>query len=231
MKNTLIILCCLFSVQSLWSQDSVTISRDSLKTVLIQLKALSKTENIEGALALKEFFEVHNAKLENPLHGEYVIEDAMKRIEKTRVKQERRLAQFDSRNTWSANPTEIMVEVQPTEDQVEPRQTEESEAMSAVEIKEVQTADSDVWRAKPEQTSKGSYKVNTIALLTNQTDSKILHAKLVDVRDLLRKSRLASKIAWASIITGPVALVVFPVGMIVSASIRNKAYRQLNYLK
>ena len=116
MKNTLIILCCLFSVQSIWSQDSETISRDSLKTVLIQLKALSKTENIEGALALKEFFEVHNAKLENPLHGEYVIEDAMKRIEKTRAKQERRLAQFDSRNTWSANPTEIMVEVQPTEE-------------------------------------------------------------------------------------------------------------------
>ena len=124
-----------------------------------------------------------------------------------------------------------MVEVQPTEDQVEARPTEESEAMSAVEIKEVQTADSDVWRAKPEQTSKGAYKVNTIALLTNQTDSKVLHAKLVDVKDLLRKSRLASKIAWASIITGPVALVVFPVGMIVSASIRNKAYRQLNYLK
>lgn len=221
MKNTLIILCCLFSVQSLWSQDSVTISRDSLKTVLIQLKALSKTENIDGAMALIAFYEVHNVKLEDPLHGELVVEDAMKRIEKKRAKQERK-AQFNAGNTWSANPYEEKSEVE---------SEEEKEDAAIPAVNEVPATDADVWRAKPEKTTGVSSKVNQNALLTDRTDSKILHAKLVDVRDLLRKSRLASKIAWASIITGPVALVVFPVGMIVSASIRNKAYRQLNYLK
>jgi hypothetical protein len=229
MKNTIIILCCLFSVQSSWSQDVELVSRDSLKTVLIQLKALSKTENIDGAMALIAFYEVHNVKLEDPLHGELVVEDAMKRIEKKRAKQERK-AQFNAGNTWSANPYEEKSEVESEVESVV-ESVEEKEDAAILEIKEIPATEADVWRAKPEKTAGVSSKVNQNALLTDRTDSKILHAKLVIVRDLLRKSRLASKIAWASIITGPVALVVFPVAMIVGSSIRNKAYRQLNSLK
>jgi|GEM_PF-2156324 len=233
MKNTIIILCCLFSVQSSWSQDLELVSRDSLKTVLIQVKALSKTENIDEAMALIAFYETHNVKLEDPLHGELVVEDAMKRIEKKRAKQERK-AQFNGGNTWSVNPATFQevsqrIESEESKNMVTPVDEKEDAAIPAV--KEIPATDADVWRAKPEKTTGVSYQVNQNALLTDRTDSKILHAKLVNVRDLLRKSRLASKIAWASIVTGPVALVVFPVGMIVSASIRNKAYRQLNSLK
>lgn len=228
MKNTLIILCCLFSVQSIWSQDLETISRDSLKTVLIQLKALSKTENIEEALALKEFYEVHNAKLENPLHGEIVIKDAMKRIEKTRKKQERRV-QVDYGNTWSANPIEDKLEVEPIEE------GEPGMAIDITEpnpqIKKVEATESDVWRAKPEQTSKGSYKVNVNALLTKQTDSKILHARLTQIKVLLKKSRVASRVAWASILIPPAAIVIFPVMIIVSSKKRDQAYRLLDSLQ
>lgn len=228
MKNTLIILCCLFSVQSIWSQDLETISRDSLKTVLIQLKALSKTENIEEALALKEFYEVHNAKLENPLHGEIVIKDAMKRIEKTRKKQERRV-QVDYGNTWSANPIEDKLEVEPIEEGEPGMAIDITE--SNPQIKKVEATESDVWRAKPEQTSKRSYKVNVNALLTKQTDSKILHAKLTHIKVLLKKSRVASRVAWASILIPPAAIVIFPVGMLVSSSKRNQAYRLLDSLQ
>ena len=228
MKNTLIILCCLFSVQSIWSQDLEPISRDSLKTVLIQLKALSKTENIEEALALKEFYEVHNAKLENPLHGEIVIKDAMKRIEKTRTKQERR-TQFNYGNTWSADPIEEKVEVEPIEGGEPGQANDVTEPLT--QIKEVQVTDSDVWRAKPEQTSQGSSRVNTNAVLTNRTDSRILHSKLIHVKGLLKKSRTASRVAWASLIIPPAAIVIFPVMIIVSSSKRNQAYRLLDSLQ
>jgi len=202
MKNTLIILCCLFSVQSLWSQDSVTISRDSLKTVLIQLKALSKTENIDGAMALIAFYEVHNVKLEDPLHGELVVEDAMKRIEKKRAKQERK-AQFNAGNTWSANPYEEKSEV---ESEVESVEEKEDAAIPAV--KEIPATDADVWRAKPEKTTGVSSKVNQNSLLTDRTDSKILHAKLVKVQTLLLDSRRNMLLSGASFAGGLILIAI-----------------------
>ncbi len=198
MKNTLIILCCLFSVQSLWSQDSVTISRDSLKTVLIQLKALSKTENIDGAMALIAFYEVHNVKLEDPLHGELVVEDAMKRIEKKRAKQERK-AQFNAGNTWSANPYEEKSEVE---------SEEEKEDAAIPAVKEIPATDADVWRAKPEKTTGVSSKVNQNSLLTDRTDSKILHAKLVKVQTLLLDSRRNMLLSGASFAGGLILIAI-----------------------
>ena len=202
MKITIIILCCLFSVQSSWSQDAPAISRDSLKTVLIQLKALSKTENIDGAMALIAFYEVHNVKLEDPLHGELVVEDAMKRIEKKRAKQERK-AQFNAGNTWSANPYEEKSEV---ESEVESVEEKEDAAIPAV--KEIPATDADVWRAKPEKTTGVSSKVNQNSLLTDRTDSKILHAKLVKVQTLLLDSRRNMLLSGASFAGGLILIAI-----------------------
>lgn len=198
MKITIIILCCLFSVQSSWSQDAPAISRDSLKTVLIQLKALSKTENIDGAMALIAFYEVHNVKLEDPLHGELVVEDAMKRIEKKRAKQERK-AQFNAGNTWSANPYEEKSEVE---------SEEEKEDAAIPAVKEIPATDADVWRAKPEKTTGVSSKVNQNSLLTDRTDSKILHAKLVKVQTLLLDSRRNMLLSGASFAGGLILIAI-----------------------
>ena len=103
MKKMMVLICCIFALQTSWSQDDLAVSRDSLKSVLLELKAQSKTENIDSTLALIEFYNVHNPNLESPLHGELVIADAMKRIEKTRDKQKRR-EQFSNSESWTANP-------------------------------------------------------------------------------------------------------------------------------
>ena len=55
MKKMMVLICCIFALQTSWSQDDLAVSRDSLKTVLLELKAQSKTENIDSTLALIEF--------------------------------------------------------------------------------------------------------------------------------------------------------------------------------
>ncbi|HAW72685.1 MAG TPA: hypothetical protein DCX00_02570 [Flavobacteriales bacterium] len=165
---------------------------------MIQLKALSKTENIDGAMALIAFYEVHNVKLEDPLHGELVVEDAMKRIEKKRAKQERK-AQFNAGNTWSANPYEEKSEVE---------SEEEKEDAAIPAVKEIPATDADVWRAKPEKTTGVSSKVNQNSLLTDRTDSKILHAKLVKVQTLLLDSRRNMLLSGASFAGGLILIAI-----------------------
>ena len=206
MKNTIIILCCLFSVQSSWSQDVELVSRDSLKTVLIQLKALSKTENIDGAMALIAFYEVHNVKLEDPLHGELVVEDALKRIEKKRAKQERRAMAY-SGELWSANPdkpadaTQSVVESDEVTDAVESAQIKEtsldqSQVEDTVEVENTAEVETTAWTARNETG------------LTIRSDSKLLHAKLVKVQTLLLDSRRNMLLSGASFAGGLILLAI-----------------------
>ena len=149
-------------------------------------------------MALIAFYEVHNVKLEDPLHGELVVEDAMKRIEKKRAKQERK-AQFNAGNTWSANPYEEKSEVE---------SEEEKEDAAIPAVKEIPATDADVWRAKPEKTTGVSSKVNQNSLLTDRTDSKILHAKLVKVQTLLLDSRRNMLLSGASFAGGLILIAI-----------------------
>ena len=137
-------------------------------------------------------------KLEDPLHGELVVEDAMKRIEKKRAKQERK-AQFNAGNTWSANPYEEKSEVE---------SEEEKEDAAIPAVKEIPATDADVWRAKPEKTTGVSSKVNQNSLLTDRTDSKILHAKLVKVQTLLLDSRRNMLLSGASFAGGLILIAI-----------------------
>jgi len=206
MKNTLIILCCLFSVQSLWSQDSVTISRDSLKTVLIQLKALSKTENIDGAMALIAFYEVHNVKLEDPLHGELVVEDAMKRIEKKRAKQERRAMAY-SGETWSANPDKLADATQSVVESVREVPFDEvTDAVESAQIKETSLDQSQV--EDTVEVENTAWTARNETGLTIRSDSKLLHAKLVKVQTLLLDSRRNMLLSGASFAGGLIFLAI-----------------------
>ena len=206
MKNTLIILCCLFSVQSLWSQDSVTISRDSLKTVLIQLKALSKTENIDGAMALIAFYEIHNVKLEDPLHGELVVEDAMKRIEKKRAKQERRAMAY-SGETWSANPDKLADATQSVVESVREVPFDEvTDAVESAQIKETSLDQSQV--EDTVEVENTAWTARNETGLTIRSDSKLLHAKLVKVQTLLLDSRRNMLLSGASFAGGLIFLAI-----------------------
>lgn len=238
MKNSIIILCCLFSVQSSWSQDAPAISRDSLKTVLIQFKALSKTENIEGALAFKEFFEVHNAKLENPLHGEYVIEDAMKRIEKTRAKQERRAMAY-SGDTWSANPKQPADATQSVVESVREAPFDEvNDAVESAQIKETSLDQSQV--EDTVEVENTAWTARNETGLTIRSDSKLLHAKLVEVQALLLGSRKNMSLSGASFAGGLIFLAIegyalaaisfaaIPVFVVIAAVKRQNAIRALS---
>ena len=243
MKNTIIILCCLFSVQSSWSQDVELVSRDSLKTVLIQLKALSKTENIDGAMALIAFYEVHNVKLEDPLHGELVVEDAMKRIEKKRAKQERRATAY-SGETWSANPDKPADATQSVVESVREVPFDEvTDAVESVQIKETSLNQSQV---EDTVEVENTAEVETTAWtarnemgLTIRSDSKLLHAKLVEVQALLLGSRKNMSLSGASFAGGLIFLAIegyavaaisfaaIPVFAVIAAVKRHNAIRAL----
>ena len=212
MKNTIIILCCLFSVQSSWSQDAPAISRDSLKTVLIQLKALSKTENIDGAMALIAFYEVHNVKLEDPLHGELVVEDAMKRIEKKRAKQERRAMAYNG-ELWSANPDKLAGATQSVVESV--REVPFDEVTDAVESAQIKETSLDQSQVEDTVEVENTGEVETTAWtarnetgLTIRSDSKLLHAKLVKVQTLLLDSRRNMLLSGASFAGGLILLAI-----------------------
>ena len=206
MKNTIIILCCLFSVQSSWSQDAPAISRDSLKTVLIQLKALSKTENIDGAMALIAFYEIHNVKLEDPLHGELVVEDAMKRIEKKRAKQERRAMAY-SGETWSANPDKLADATQSVVESVREVPFDEvTDAVESAQIKETSLDQSQV--EDTVEVENTAWTARNETGLTIRSDSKLLHAKLVKVQTLLLDSRRNMLLSGASFAGGLIFLAI-----------------------
>ena len=251
-------LVCLFCFHSSWSQRDVPVSRDSLKTVLLGLKAQSKTENVDSALALIDFYEFHNPTLESPLHGELVIADALKRIEKTQAKQERRARAFTSTPSWSSNPN--VVEAKGVEEKGLPAverafddgNAEKEASKEGNLTDEAVPVVKEVWRAKPivkeeEVSEEGNLTDEAVPVvkevwkaepivksqldsglwLTSQTDSRILHSKLVKVQNLLRQSRNAMRVAFISLVIPPAALVIFPVAGIVAMSKRNAAYRAL----
>ena len=222
-------LVCLFCFHSSWSQRDVPVSRDSLKTVLLGLKAQSKTENVDSALALIDFYEFHNPTLESPLHGELVIADALKRIEKTQAKQERRARAFTSTPSWSSNPN--VVEAKGVEEKGLPAverafddgNAEKEASKEGNLTDEAVPVVKEVWKAEPIVKSQ----LDSGLWLTSQTDSRILHSKLVKVQNLLRQSRNAMRVAFISLVIPPAALVIFPVAGIVAMSKRNAAYRAL----
>lgn len=84
MKRLFIFLLSVAFAHVGFSQESALVSRDSLKSVLIEIKNLAKSGEVDQALAKIDFYEIHNPKLEDPLHGEFVLKDALNRIEKHR---------------------------------------------------------------------------------------------------------------------------------------------------
>ena len=206
MKMILLTLCCLLGVQSSWSQDAPTITRDSLKTILVQLKTLSKTENIDSTLALMEFYEFHNANLEDPLHGDLVIADAMKRIEKTRAKQERRAKAY-SGDTWSANPKQRTDATQSVVESV--REVPFDEVADAVPNLQINETSLDQSQAQNTGEVENSvWTAQNEMGLTIRSDSKLLHAKLVEVQALLLGSRKNMSLSGASFAGGLIFLAI-----------------------
>lgn len=84
MKKLYILLLCAAVAHVGFSQESGLVSRDSLKSVLLEIKDLAKSGEVDEALAKIDFYETHNPKLENQLHGEFILKDARKRIERHR---------------------------------------------------------------------------------------------------------------------------------------------------
>lgn len=212
MKKTMVLICCVFALQTSWSQDDLVVSRDSLKSVLLELKAQSKTENIDSTLALIEFYNVHNPNLESPLHGELVIADAMKRIEKTRDKQKRR-EQFSNSESWTANPKQRTDADQSDVESVQETPfVEITDAVPSWQVKEVPLDQSQAENTgevvNPGEVENSAWTARNENGLTERSDSEQLHAKLVEVKALLLDSRKNMLLSGASFAGGLIFLAI-----------------------
>ena len=231
----MVLICCIFALLTSWSQDDVVVSRDSLKSVLLELKAQSKTENIDSTLALIEFYNVYNPNLESPLHGELVIADAMKRIEKTRDKQKRR-EQFSNSESWTANPKQRtdadQSDVESVQEtpfveitdavpswQVKEVPLDQSQAENTGEVVNTGEVENSAWTARNENT------------LTLQSDSELLHAKLVEVKALLLDSRKNMLLSGASFAGGLIFLAIEGYGIAVMSFVAIPVFALIGIVK
>ena len=157
-------------------------------------------------MALIAFYEVHNVKLEDPLHGELVVEDALKRIEKKRAKQERRAMAY-SGELWSANPDKPADATQSVVESV--REVPFDEVTDAVP--NLQINESSLDQSHAQNTGEVENSVWTARNemgLTIRSDSKLLHAKLLEVQALLLGSRKNMLLSGASFAGGLIFLAI-----------------------
>ena len=239
MKKLYILLLCAAVAHVGFSQESGLVSRDSLKSVLLEIKDLAKSGEVDEALAKIDFYETHNPKLENQLHGEFILKDARKRIERHR-KRATQKGTLKSADETLARPVDLAWQSKPDvalPDSIDDGEAEELWRRVALLADSSQTeliVIGEPWSSQPERQDVAQQNVQNAPNSSHELRVRAHALSHLNASKKLKKVWILGLVVGTVLVDATpailvVALIVAPVLMVISTIKIKKARNTLEY--